>query len=54
MCLKNPNWNDCSDRRLYDELLNKQHKNPDVVTDEELDFLHTMYHQEEFFAYGEC
>lgn len=48
MIKKRPSWNDYSDRRLYDELLDKQHKTPEDVTDEELDFLHTMYHLEEF------
>lgn len=52
MCLKNPNWFNSDDRERYQKLIEKSTKNK--LTEKEHDFLFEMYHQEEFFAYGEC
>lgn len=52
MCLKNVNWFDSNDRERYQNLIQKSTKTK--LTENESDFLFEMYHQEEFFAYGEC
>lgn len=52
MCLKNPNWNDSEDRNRYERIIEKSLKRE--LTSKEKDFYMSMYHQEEFYAYGEC
>lgn len=47
-----PKWFDANDRKKYEELIDKSFKKIEL-TKEENDFLIDMYHQEEFYAYGE-
>lgn len=51
MCLKNPNWFNSDDRERYQRLIEKSFKRE--LTSKEKDFYISMYHQEEFNAYGE-
>jgi hypothetical protein len=46
----NPDWNNPDDRKKYEEIWNKKDAER---TEEENRFLIEMYHQEEFYAYGE-
>ena len=45
MSLHRPNWDDMYDRDLYDKLWQKGPKN---WSDEEREFVITMYHMEEY------
>jgi len=47
MSLKNPNWNDYSDRQLFDKLFYQNNDNK-PLTEQEEEFCKTMYHFEEF------
>ena len=47
MSLKNPNWNDYSDRQLYNRLF-YYNNNGKPLTEQEEEFCKTMYHFEEF------
>lgn len=51
MCLKNVNWFDNGDRERYQKIIEKSLKRE--LTPKEKDFYSSMYHQEEFNAYGE-
>lgn len=54
MCLKNPSWYDSSDRELYYKMLySKDPKPMNEYSQTERDFVTSMYHQEEYYAYGE-
>ncbi len=46
MSLKNPNWNDSSDRALYNRLF--YYSNGEELTPDEENFVKTMYHYEEY------
>lgn len=47
-----PDWNNENDRKKYDEIWDKCFKKIEI-TEAEHDFLVSMYHQDEFYTYGE-
>lgn len=51
MSFKEPSYLDNSDREKYQDIIEKSFKRE--LTPKEKDFYTNMYHQEEFYCYGE-